>query len=297
MDSNIIEAQRALKLPQTGILDELTQAGIRNLQLNNNIIAHGELDQPTLRLLNLSDDTITTDLMENVKFQNDLPLFNNYFLPKLEFVDVETPKKYIFLHHTAGWDNPYEVVDSWAKDARGKIGTEFVIGGQNVKSGNGKYDGVALKTFPKNNYAYHLGGAPISGVMHKSSVGIEICNFGWLTQKNGKYYTYTNAEVPEKCVEKLKKPFRGYQFYHKYTDLQINKVHELLKYLSSLHGIDLKIGLPTMIGKFGVDAFNKYDDIVAGKVHGVLSHTNVRSDKFDISPQKNMMDMLISFNK
>lgn len=295
MNDNILSAQQILKIPTTGIMDDLTVSAIKNLQLVNNLIGTGNLDRETLRLLNLSDDTITTDLSETHTFANEIPLFSSYPLKRGEYFEEETKKEYIFLHHTAGWDNPYNVVNGWDKDDRGKIGTEFVIGGINFKTGVNIHDGVTLKCFPKNNYAYHLGGTPISGYMHKHSVGLEICNFGWVVLKDKKFFTYTGAEIPASHVVRLKSKFRGYEYYHKYTDKQILQVERLITHLSEIHKIDTSIGLPKMIKKFGEKAFDKYDDIVAGKVKGILSHSNVRSDKTDISPQPKVMEMLVNF--
>jgi hypothetical protein len=297
MNENILKVQEIFRIPETGVVDDLTVSAIKNFQLVNQMPGTGNLDGDTLKLLGLSDDTITTDLFETHKFHLDAPLFSTHLLKKGEYFEEETKKEYIFLHHTAGWNNPYTVIDGWSNDSRGKIGTEFVVGGINFKTGDSTFDGTALKCFPKNNYAYHLGGSPINGKMHKCSVGIEICNFGWVTQRDNKFFTYTGTEIPASQVTRLKSKFRGYEFYHKYTEKQIEKVFNLIKYLSDLHSIDYSIGLPTMIKKFGVKAFEKYDDIVAGKVKGILSHTNVRSDKTDIFPQPEIIEMLLNLSK
>ena len=52
------------------------------------------------------------------------------------------------LHHTAGWHNPYNVIKSWGGDSRGRIATEFVLGGQSVKGNDDTYDGEMVQCFP-----------------------------------------------------------------------------------------------------------------------------------------------------
>ncbi len=53
--------------------------------------------------------------------------------------------------------------------------------------------------------------------MHKNSVGIEVCNFGYVV--NGK--TYAGASVVDSQIVKLAKPFRGHTDWHRYSDKQI----------------------------------------------------------------------------
>ena len=64
-----------------------------------------------------------------------------YFLPRGEYKAGPTNKEYVFLHHTAGWHNPFKTIDHWGRDSRGAVATEFVLGGQSVKGNDNKYDG------------------------------------------------------------------------------------------------------------------------------------------------------------
>ena len=41
--------------------------------------------------------------------------------------------EWLFLHHTAGWHNPYNVIKQWDADKNGPISTEFVLGGPSCK--------------------------------------------------------------------------------------------------------------------------------------------------------------------
>ena len=56
-----------------------------------------------------------------------------HFMDKAQYLVGSGKKEWIFLHHTAGWDNPFGTIDGWNRDTRGQIATEFVLGGENIK--------------------------------------------------------------------------------------------------------------------------------------------------------------------
>jgi hypothetical protein len=93
----IIAIQRILKLPVTGVLDEFTEAALRNYQIKNGLPVTGLLDNTTKSKLNLSEDALMHDTDQ---FSADG--IKKYFLPPGQFFAEKTPKWSIFLHHTAG---------------------------------------------------------------------------------------------------------------------------------------------------------------------------------------------------
>src|SRR5690606_27807975 len=106
--------------------------------------------------------------------------FEDYYLPEEAYFTNPTQKTHIFLHHTKGWHNPYRVIDSWGRQPHRKVATEFVIGGQSIHNDNTEYDGRILQAIPNNGYAWHLGIG--NQPMHRESIGIELCSFGYLTK-------------------------------------------------------------------------------------------------------------------
>ena len=58
--------------------------------------------------------------------------------------------------------------------------------------------------------------------------------------------------------------------------------------------IDIRAGLPQLIRSKGVEAFEFNNDAYYGRTYGIWSHSNVRKDKFDVSPQPDLLDMLVS---
>lgn len=278
------QIQLALGLKADGIFGKKTENAVIKFQKENGLFADGIVGEQTLDALNINFDT---DLSKFNHYDFDI---DEYHLPSEEYLNGNYKNDYIILHHTAGGANPRAVVDGWKKDCIGKVATEFVIGGQNCKTGNTKYDGQIVRAFPEGCQGYHIGKSG-SSHMNTHAVGIEICNFGYL--KDGKTYTGTLADQSQ--IITLDSPFRGFLDWHKYSDEQINAVRELLLYISNRDNIDLHEGLYRWIQEDGVmKAFDFHEDAYDGKVKGLLTHTNIRKDKFDCSPQPNLVDMIMS---
>lgn len=282
--NGVKQIQLALGLNADGIFGKQTENAVIKFQKENGLFPDGIVGEQTLEELNINFDT---DL--SVFTHDDFDI-DEYHLPKGEYIEGNYKNDYIILHHTAGGANPRVVVDGWSKDCIGKVATEFVVGGQNCKSGNTKYDGQIVRAFPEGCQGYHIGKSG-SSYMNTHAVGIEICNFGYL--KDGKTYTGTLADQSQ--IVTLDSPFRGFLDWHKYSDEQINSVRELLFYISNRDNIDLHEGLYRWINEDGaMKAFDFHEDAYDGKVKGLLSHSNIRKDKFDCSPQPNLIDMIMS---
>lgn len=285
--ATIQKVQTALKLKPTGIIDDLTAAAIRNFQIKNGLTPTGDINQQTLNIL-ITDKSLSSDLAEQYN-----AFISKYHLPTKEYIKGPTTKEYIFLHHTAGWNNPKDVVDAWARDTRGQIGTQYIIGGINPRTGDDTHDGIILECFGDKNYAWHLGTG--NNHMHTHSVGIELCNFGWVTKRGNDYFTYTNTKINPKHVVTLKEPFRGYTHWLRYSDEQLNSLRHLLNLISNKHKISLEVGLKERLRRMSpAKAFDIYDDAVSGKIKGLLSHSSVRADKFDVFPQDELIDLIKS---
>jgi hypothetical protein len=212
-----------------------------------------------------------------------------YFMPKDEYRQGPIKPEYLFLHHTAGWHNPFNTVKAWDSDKIGQIATEFVLGGQSCKGNDDQYDGVLVQAFPKGNYAWHLGKNG-SQHMHVNSVGIEVCNFGYVV--DGK--TYAGASVADSQIVKLAQPFRGHSIWHRYSDKQIEVLKKWILWIAERDNIDVRAGLPALVKEKGAEAFEFNNDAYYGKVKGLWTHTNTRKDKVDMFPQQELLDMLVS---
>ena len=111
--------------------------------------------------------------------------------PLEQYYQDQFPKKQIYLHHTAGNADAKNVFFGWQSDP-GRIGTCVSISGK----GKNTIDGEIVQGYSSKFWAYHLGvktkffqamKLPYKE-LDKHSIGIEICNWGQLTLKDGKFY-------------------------------------------------------------------------------------------------------------
>lgn len=206
-----------------------------------------------------------------------------------EYISEAAPKKQIYLHHTAGNSSGASTFRQWDADSRGRIATCVCISGKGAKEG----DGRIVQGFSSKYWAYHLGAkqeifkaydVPYIA-LDKISIGIEICAWGQLEEKDGKFYNYVNREVAKEDVCTLEDPYKKYTHFHKYTDEQIRSVENLLRYWNDVYGIPLDYREE--------DMWNVSVNALKG-VSGVYTHNSVRKDKIDIFPQPEMIQMLKS---
>ena len=279
------ELQIFLKITSDGIFGKGTESSVKRWQSENGLIVDGLVGPATWDAMGIA----TTDSTENTYTTKNGLIINKHYLPQGEYKEGPIKPEWVFLHHTAGWNNPYNTIDNWGRDTRGAISTEFVLGGPSVKGNDDKYDGVMVQAFPEGNYGWHLGNNG-SQTMHKNSVAIEVCNFGYI--KDGK--TYAGTRVEESQIVTLSKPFKGYKTWHRYSDKQIEILHKWILWIGERDGIDIRAGLPALVKQKGADAFEFNEDAYYGKVKGLWTHTNTRKDKFDMFPQQELIDMLIT---
>lgn len=180
-------------------------------------------------------------------------------------------KKYIFLHHTAGGSAASSIAH-WAANPE-HIATPFVI----------DRDGTIYQCYPPEYWAYHLGVKGNSAI-ERASIGIEICSYGMLEDKNGKLLTYTGREIAPDSSVKLDPAFRGGVFWEKYTPQQIQALKKLLPHLLSKFNIKPQADRKN---------FWEYQN-PATLPPGIYSHSTVRKDKIDIFPQKELVELVYS---
>lgn len=283
--------QELLRIKVDGQFGIKTRQAVIAFQKKNNLHADGIVGPVTWNALGYNPEEFyaDTDTITSATW------IERYLLPEGEYVDNETSKKYIFLHHTAGRHNPYKVIDHWASDQRGRVGTNYVIGGlpasvdvDNMTSAQKKYDGRVIQAIDDKFWGYHLGPNG-SRYMTSHSLSIEICSAGALTKKGDNYYTWYGEKVHPSQVAELPTEFRGTKYYHKYSPSQLESLEALLYHLSEKHGISLKEGMQ----KIGVAEMYEWSQRAwKGNITGLLSHTNVRKDKSDVFPQSELTNLI-----
>ena len=315
------EVQQMLGITVDGIFGSGTESSVKKFQKDNGLIADGIVGSKTYETLanktlgnsfdNIIDvDTDRTYFDDSEDTDDKLNYLGSYttedgleidraYLDGDEYVKDygEIQPENFFIHHTAGWNNPYNTINSWNKDKRGRVATQYCIGGTSVRVGSygdDKYNGQVVECFPDYYIGWHLGKVGNFN-MSKYSSAVEINNFGYVTKKDGKYYTYVNTEVPESMVCDLGYEFKGHQYWHAYTKEQIESLRLLINHAKKIYPkIDMSAGLPQLL-KDGVhpkDAFDFNDDAYNGRIKGLWTHTNVRTDKFDCYPDPKLVEML-----
>lgn len=208
-----------------------------------------------------------------------------------QYFQEEIKKVQIYLHHTAGNADAEATFKGWAGNPD-RIATCVSISGK--IAGKPELDGQIVQGFSSKYWAYHLGvpeavfaSAKIPYQrLDKISIGIEICCWGQLTQKDGKFFNYVGREVPKDEVCELATPYKGFKFYHNYTDKQIQSVKELLLLWKDKYGIPLT---------YHEDIWDVTPRALKGEA-GVFTHNSVRKDKVDIYPHPKMVEMLKSLS-
>jgi len=209
----------------------------------------------------------------------DIQKIVQHRLSKGQFFEENTDKSQIYLHHTAGNGNAEGVARFWNNNDS-QIATAFVIG----------ENGTIVQCFSSKHWAWHLGidsqdfvtrGLPYKN-LNKLSVGIEVCNWGMLKEKNGKFYNYVNSEINPSYVTTLETPYKGYKHWYKYTDAQIESTRQLVVYLCETYNI------PKTYRK---EIFDLDNEAFKG-TRGIYTHNSVRKDKADIYPCPRMIKML-----
>jgi len=267
--------------------EQQLRAAVEAYQQANGLVVDGIVGPQTFAAIR--EANATTDNSEKVYSPYQGLVVNKYFLPIDQYIEGPTEKEFLFLHHTAGWNNPYKTVDIWAKDNRGTIATEFVLGGCSVRGNDDRYDGELVQCLPEGGYGWHLGKNG-SQYMHTHSVAIEVCNFSYAV--DGKTYVHTPIDAGQ--LMKLPEPFRGYSQWHAYSDKQIETLKLFILWMAERDSIDVRAGLVAEIRQKGAKAFEFNEDAYNGKVKGMWTHTNTRKDKFDLFPQPNLIEMLLS---
>lgn len=198
-----------------------------------------------------------------------------------QYVGVSTKKTAIVIHHTAGNYRPDFVIDSWNNDKIGRIGTHYVIGGlPSSNSFDTSFDGKIYQAIDEKYYAYNLGIK--NQKLEQFFISIELCNFGYVLGKNdGKFYSYVHTPIYKNQVIDLGYSFRGYRYWHKYTDKQIESLNWLINDICERHEIKKN--------KISFD----FDESLLSKneISGIYTHANFRKDKFDCYPYEKLINI------
>jgi N-acetyl-anhydromuramyl-L-alanine amidase AmpD len=215
-----------------------------------------------------------------------------------QYYREETAKSQICLHHTVSGGFAQGVIDWWNQDPQ-RIATHFII----------QKDGIIFQLYSSKYWAHHLGIKSEflkkmgfsdynvrNTILNKSSVAMEICNWGGLVRdENGfhpakwdtnlrKYVPYTKITIPDDNVITYPKPFRDFIYFEKYSTEQIVSINRLVVYLCD------KFGIPK---NYDPSIWDISMNALSGKPM-IATHCSFRQDKSDCHPQPELIQMLQS---
>lgn len=258
-----------------------TLRSIKAFQKKYGLIQDGVVGEKTMTALKAAQKrTAKEDSTppESIDYR-DLVIKTDCQMPDQQYVKQVTEKSQIFLHFTAGSPSAKNTINYWTNDPV-QVATAYVIDGDS---------GLPYQAFHPNYWGWHLGIKGTNGKLDKASIGIEICAFGPLVKRDGKYYAwpknYTSTIVDSKHVYTLDKPFRNNIYYYAFSDEQILNLEKLLIFLIEKYNIKIQ-------KSFDVDWLEYNQELINKCLPGIWSHSNVRKDKFDIYPDSKLLNML-----
>jgi hypothetical protein len=105
------DLQEFLNITADGHFGPKTEAAVKKWQTENGLVADGIVGPKTWDAMGLA----TTDNSEQIYTTENGLTIERHFLPVGEYKSGPTNKEYVFLHHTAGWHNPFKTIDNWGR--------------------------------------------------------------------------------------------------------------------------------------------------------------------------------------
>lgn len=241
----------------------------------------------------------------NMKRGSQPEIFKEMIIKKIKFDEVSyykssCPKKQIVLHHTVS--NPVNSqadADYW-KSLPSHIACAYIQ----------SLDGSFLQLFEDEFWGHHLGVTSASlkqqgfidyssrnVLLNQQSIAVEIDAWGGLflgtggivkiggkgvATTKGVFYNAYGSPIDSK-LEVVNIPWRGFEYFQKYSDAQVESLGTLLQDIMRRYSIP-SYGLKD--GNFNV----RRDALVS--TPGIFSHSNYRSDKSDLYPDFRIISML-----
>jgi len=196
---------------------------------------------------------------------------------------VEHPKQRIVLHFTAGHIR---------SDLNALTRNEYHVSVPFVIGRNGVIYQLFLSKFWSGHIGKGIGNTNTGNAQDKVTIGIELSNYGFLTEKNGNLETYYSRQkddqgnigpadiycslAEQSAFQKIPVLFRQQSYYASYTPAQYDSLIILLRYLTAQYKIPREF-LPEST------RYQTSDEVLSFK--GIVSHINYRPDgKWDIGP-------------
>jgi N-acetyl-anhydromuramyl-L-alanine amidase AmpD len=206
------------------------------------------------------------------EFMENQLTINEVEFPVEQYYHEKHEKTQIVLHHTVSGKGQSGDINWW-KSTPDHIATAFIV----------SRTGEIVQLFDEAKWAHHLGIKsadfrsfdlqPNNAGLNKGSIAIEIDSWGGLKSATDKKVDAV-IEYPEK--------YRGFKYFEKYYDDQLEAVRKLLLHLCKKYSIPLT---------YHENMFEQNRGALGG-MPGIWLHTSYRKDKSDCHPQPELIEML-----
>ena len=265
--------------------------------------------------------TFTGPEEQKFSLRKNLPLTaSNGSSNGLIYYPEETPKIQVVLHHTAVNAPIENIVKNWTK-LSDHVSTHFII------NRDGDYD----QLFPLKYWGNHIGAKRKgSSYLQKSTISIELEAVGFLKyinntgrypqqafsdtaqfKQDGKIFTYKDLqqeinEVPIARPVEMNSDgslsqtptYRDYMYYQSYTTPQLNALREVLQQIRKEYP-----NIPIGSNYDGINKFSEQfpssgveSETAFANNRGTYTHNSYRTDKRDVFPQKELIELLQEFS-
>ena len=236
-----------------------------------------------------------------VSITTSIPLDNNNLsakwkekCKKLVYVPESTGKNQIVLHHTGGTTNARgDIRNTWAIEPY-PLCTHYHL----------QRDGFLEHIFPLEYWSKHLASTPGSDALNKISVGIEIVSLGHLEQTSRGWKAWTGDIIPDADtaepyyvndnneIVRCQNGYRNVYRFQKYTSEQISVLKDLIIMLKDKFAIPVYLNKDNYKSLFPPKNKKDFGGAMDGKP-GIYTHNSYRTDKLDVLPQKEVLQMLM----
>lgn len=200
------------------------------------------------------------------------------FLNSSQYHRSVMTKRQIVIHHTASNGDAWAVQRYWNQNPN-RVATDFIIGS----------DGKILRVIPKGYWAWHLGvPTPNRILLNGQSIGIELANYGYLTEREGQFINAYNMPIPESRVYRLPMAWKNLRYFEDYTPAQLRSLERLLHLLLKTYDIPLNRE-EFKLGSGGV--FELSQEALNGKP-GIYTHNSFLRGKTDAYPHHDLIEIL-----
>ena len=239
----------------------------------------------------------------------DAPNIYSTYKARVIYRPIVTKKTMIVLHHTAGeqiiqngieYRGIESTIGGWRNSKKDPVSTHYII------DRNGRVE----QLYEEKYFGYHASNDKVS----EASIGVELVSAGTLKNKDGKWYWWppdnkyetllvdqaSAVQMVDKDGKPITKLYRNNTHFQGYTPKQIAALEALIEKWKkgedwegnkTDHKLNLKFNYDDLFPGMGQNEAILSPNATS-LIPGVYSHNSTDTQKADILPQKELVDML-----